>query len=109
MKKKQKQNILDKDELEKRIYEWNKKNEVPLREGYVQTQIAWAYRKKPIMPPNCKEFYQGIGVCQPDDFCKLIKNPVNYVVRKSYKSNNPAKPSRVNKADKSNKKKQENK
>jgi DNA primase catalytic subunit len=100
---------MDKDELEKRIYEWNKKNEGPLREGYVQTQIAWAYRKKPIMPPNCKEFYQGIGVCQPDDFCKLIKNPVNYVVRKSYKSNNPAKPSRVNKADKSNKKKQENK
>jgi DNA primase large subunit len=78
---------MDKDDIEKRIYEWNKKNEVQLREGYVQTQISWAYRKKPIMPPNCKEFYQGIGVCQPDDFCKLIKNPVNYLVRKSYKPN----------------------
>jgi DNA primase catalytic subunit len=78
---------MDKDDIEKRIYEWNKKNEVPLREGYVQTQISWAYRKKPIMPPNCKEFYEGIGVCQPDDFCKLIKNPVNYLVRKSYKQN----------------------
>ncbi|MCX6750151.1 MAG: hypothetical protein NTZ83_01720 [Candidatus Pacearchaeota archaeon] len=78
---------MDKDEIEKRIYEWNKKNEVPLREGYVQTQLSWAYRKKPILPPNCKEFYQGIGVCQPDDFCKLIKNPVNYLVRKSYNSN----------------------
>jgi hypothetical protein len=100
---------MDKDELEKRISEWNKKNEVPLREGYVQTQIAWAYRKKPIMPPNCKEFYQGIGVCQPDDFCKLIKNPVNYVVRKSYKLEKPIRQSRVNKADKADKKKQENK
>jgi hypothetical protein len=89
---------LDKDEIEKRIYEWNKKNEVPLREGYILTQISWAYRKKPIMPPNCKEFYQGIGVCQPDDFCKLIKNPVNYLVRKSYKPNKP------NKSGKSNKK-----
>jgi len=78
---------MDKDELEKRIYEWNKKNEVPLREGYIQTQLSWAYRKKPIMPQNCKEFYEGMGVCQPDDFCKLIKNPVNYLVRKSYKPN----------------------
>jgi DNA primase large subunit len=61
------------------------------------------------MPPNCKEFYQGIGVCQPDDFCKLIKNPVNYVVRKSYKLEKPIRQSRVNKADKADKKKQENK
>jgi hypothetical protein len=76
---------MDKVEMEKRIYEWNKKNEVPLREGYVQNQLSWAYGKKPIMPPNCKEFYQGIGVCQPDSFCGLIKNPVNYLVRKSYK------------------------
>jgi len=78
---------MDKDELEKRIYDWNKKNEVPLREGYIQTQLSWAYRKKPIMPPNCREFYMGIGICQPDDFCKLIKNPINYLVRKSYKQN----------------------
>lgn len=79
---------MEKEEMEKRIYEWNKKNEIPLREGYVQTQLLWAYRKKPIMPPNCKEFYQGIGVCLPDDFCNSIKNPVNYVIRKNYISNN---------------------
>jgi hypothetical protein len=82
---------MDRDELEKRIYEWNKKNEVPLKEGYIQTQLSWAYRKKPIMPPNCKEFYEGIGVCQPDSFCKLIKNPVNYLVRKSYRQDKPNK------------------
>ena len=90
---------MDKDELEKRIYDWNKKNETPLREGYIQTQLSWAYRKKPIMPPNCREFYQGIGVCQPDDFCRLIKNPVNYLVRKSYKpvkSNKNPKPVKSN-------------
>jgi hypothetical protein len=99
---------MDKVELEKRIYEWNKKNEVPLREGYVQNQLSWAYGKKPIMPPNCKEFYQGIGVCQPDDFCKLIKNPVNYLVRKSYntnKSNKSVKPEKSAKLNKSNNKK----
>src|SRR3989344_2672722 len=78
---------MDKDELEKRIYEWNKKNKIPLKEGYIKSQLLWSYRKKPIMPPNCKEFYQGIGVCVPDDFCKLIKNPVNYTIRKNFQAN----------------------
>jgi hypothetical protein len=88
---------MDKDELEKRIYEWNKKNEVPLKEGYIQTQLSWAYRKKPIMPPNCMGFYEGIGVCQPDDFCKLIKNPVNYLVRKSTNYNKQTNKKKENK------------
>ncbi len=88
---------MDRDELEKRIYEWNKKNETPLREGYIQTQLLWTYRKKPIMPPNCRQFYEGIGVCQPDDFCKLIKNPVNYLVRKSYNTNKLNKPTKKKK------------
>src|SRR3989344_5364766 len=78
---------MDRDELEKRIYEWNKKNKIPLKEGYIKSQLLWSYRKKPIMPPNCKEFYQGIGVCVPDDFCKLIKNPVNYTIRKNFQAN----------------------
>ncbi len=40
------------------------------------------------MPANCKEFYQGIGVCNPDNICNAIKNPVNYVVRKNFMENN---------------------
>ncbi len=79
---------MDKDELEKRIYDWNKKNPVPLKEGYLKTQLSWGYKKKPIMPPNCKEFYQGIGVCAPDGYCSRIKNPVNYVVKKNFLANN---------------------
>jgi len=78
---------MDKDELEKRIYDWNKKNNPQLKEGYIKSQLSWAYRKKPIMPPNCKEFYQGIAMCQPDDFCKLVKNPVNYTIRKNFNAN----------------------
>lgn len=74
---------MEKEELEKKINDWNKKNEVPLKQGYIQAQLSWAYKRKPIMPPNCKEFYQGFGVCQPDNFCRLIKNPVNYVIKKS--------------------------
>ena len=75
---------MDRDELEKRIYEWNEKNTPPLKQGIVKNQLKVAYKGKPLMSPNCKEYYQGIGVCDPDNFCRLIKNPVNYVVRKSF-------------------------
>ncbi len=78
---------MEREELEQRIEDWNKKNKPQLRQGYIKSQLSWTYRKKPIMSPNCKEFYQGIGVCQPDTFCKFVKNPVNYVIKKNFMSN----------------------
>jgi hypothetical protein len=78
---------MDKNDIEKRIEEWNKKNKPPLKRGYIQSQLSWAYKRKPLMPPNCGEFYQGLGVCKPDDFCKLIKNPINYIIKKSFLEN----------------------
>jgi len=78
---------IEKEEMEKMLYSWNEKNEPKLQQGYIKTQISWALKKKPIMPPNCSEFYKGIGVCSADSLCKLIKNPVNYVVRKNFQSN----------------------
>jgi len=77
----------EKAELEQILYSWNEKNKPPLQPGYIKTQISWAFRKKPLMPPNCMEFYQGMGVCVPDDLCKLVKNPVNYLVRKNFNFN----------------------
>jgi len=77
---------MDRDELEKRLYQWNEKNTPPLKQGIIKNQLKVAYKGKPLMPPNCREYYQGIGVCNPDNFCRLIKNPVNYVVRKSFNS-----------------------
>ena len=74
----------EKDELEKIIYSWNEKNEPKLHIGYIKSQISWAFKRKPIMPPNCKEFYQGIGACVPDSTCNVIRNPVNYIVRKNF-------------------------
>ncbi|MBU3907072.1 MAG: hypothetical protein KKA64_02360 [Nanoarchaeota archaeon] len=74
---------MEKEELEKRISEWNKKNEHPLQEGYIKSQLIWSYRNKQVLPPNCREYYQGLGVCIPDDLCSKVKNPVNYVVRKN--------------------------
>jgi len=72
------------EEIEKRIEEWNKKNKKPLKQGYIKSQFNWAKRNKQILPPNCdKDHYKGIGVCFRDNFCKFIKNPVNYTVKKS--------------------------
>lgn len=82
---------MDKDELEKRIYNWNKQNRPPIKQGYIKNQLDWNFKRKSLMPSNCKEFYQGIGVCQPDSFCKLIKNPVNYVIRKTLIENKEGK------------------
>ncbi|MBT4257936.1 hypothetical protein HOD88_02010 [archaeon] len=75
---------MDQKILEKKLQEWNQRNEVPLKQGYITSQLSWAYKRKPIMPQNCKDFYQGLGVCVPDGVCARIKNPVNYVVRKDF-------------------------
>jgi hypothetical protein len=75
---------MEKDEIEQRIEEWNKKNNPRLKEGIIKSQLSWNYRRRPMMPPNCKEFYQGLGVCIPDSLCNIIKNPVNYTIRKNF-------------------------
>ncbi len=81
---------MEKDELEKRIYDWNNKNEVPLKTGYVKSQLQWSYRNKIVPPPNFdKDYYQGIGVIPTPEEIKL-RNPINYVVKK-YESTNSAK------------------
>jgi len=74
---------MDKNEIEKRVYSWNEKNEVPLKKGYIQAQISWAYKTKIIPPPNFdKDYYKGIGVLPTQEELRY-KNPVNYVVKKS--------------------------
>jgi len=74
---------MEKEELETRIEEWNKKNKVPLKKGYIQSQLIWSYRNKIVPPPNFdKDYYKGIGVLpNPEEL--RYKNPVNYVVKKT--------------------------
>jgi hypothetical protein len=82
---------MNKEDMENKIYSWNQKNSTPLKKGYIDSQLQWAYKKKPIMPPNCKEFYSNLGVCMPDNYCQKIKNPVNYTVKKNFLKNNKSK------------------
>ncbi|MBI2043847.1 hypothetical protein HYT24_00595 [Candidatus Pacearchaeota archaeon] len=76
---------MEKQQLEKEIFDWNKKNSTPLEEGYIKAQILWSYRNKIVPPPNFdKDYYKGIGVIPTDEELRY-KNPVNYVVKKSLK------------------------
>ncbi len=78
---------MEKQEMEKKIFEWNQKNKPPLKKGYIDGQLKWTYNNKPKLPPNCKKFYQEIGICKPDGYCSKIKNPLNYVIRKNFSKN----------------------
>jgi len=75
---------LGNEEIERKVYEWNKLNAKPLKQGYVMSQISWHSKHKAMLPPNCdKPHYKDIAVCCPDSLCSKIKNPVNYSVLKT--------------------------
>ena len=75
---------MEKEQIEKELTEWNKKNATPLDIGYIKSQITWSYRNKIVPPPNFdKEYYKGIGIIPTDEELRY-KNPVNYIVKKSF-------------------------
>ncbi|MFB6246157.1 MAG: hypothetical protein ABEI74_01020 [Candidatus Pacearchaeota archaeon] len=77
---------MEKQEIEQRIHDWNKNNDKPLRQGYIKAQLNWSDRNKIVPPPNFdKEYYKGIGVNPTDEELKL-KNPVNYILKKTFGS-----------------------
>lgn len=79
---------LSEEKMEEKIQEWNKKNYHPLKEGYIKSQLSWHKRKKSVLPPNCdKPHYKDLGICREDNFCKFIKNPLNYTIKKSFLQN----------------------
>ncbi|MFA4952970.1 MAG: DNA primase small subunit domain-containing protein [Candidatus Pacearchaeota archaeon] len=78
---------MEKDELEKRISEWNEKNEVSLKQGYVKSQLIWSYRNKVVPPPNFdKDYYKGIGIIPTPEELRY-KNPSNYTIKKYLSKN----------------------
>ena len=88
------------EQIEKIVLEWNKKNPEPLRDNYINAQISWHKRQKGnILPPNCdnQQYYPGIRICQPDGFCKFIKNPVHYSIRKKRMESQNKRKKRVSK------------
>lgn len=78
------------EKIEQLLDAWNKKNPEPLREVVVKGQLRYhKANNKKVLPPNCanKSYYLDMHVCNPDNFCSRIKNPVNYAVIKQKLTN----------------------
>ncbi len=70
------------DYINKSVRDWNKKNDPPLKEGYVKSQIDWHIKqKRTILPPNYSNhaFYKDLNLfsAAPSE-----KNPVSEVIKK---------------------------
>ncbi len=81
----------DWDMVSERLDKWNNKNNPPLGENYINTQIKWFKRQnRELVSPSCDNdlYYRSFGVCDPDEKCKQgtdeiqIKNPVVYPFKK---------------------------
>ncbi len=81
----------DWEKVEERLDEWNSKNDPPLSDNYVNTQLKWFKRQnRDLAAPSCDNglYYKSFGVCKPDKKCKQggeeisIKNPMVYPFKK---------------------------
>ncbi|HDR53369.1 MAG TPA: hypothetical protein ENN60_01695 [archaeon] len=71
--------------IEQLLLEWNLKNPEPLRPAYIESHIKWSRaQRENLPPPNCdrKEYYPELGICQPDDLCRTVSNPITYALKK---------------------------
>lgn len=73
----------NKEQILQKINEWNKLNLQPLKEVYIKGQSGY---KNKVLPPNCdnNSYYKDMHLCNPDNLCRMIKNPVNYTRRKIF-------------------------
>ena len=77
------------DYINKKIREWNKLNNPPLKEGYIKSQIEWHLRqKRTILPPNYNNdnFYKDLNLL--DSYKPKAKNPIGEVLKIVRKKNN---------------------
>ena len=77
---------MERKAIEKNLSEWNNKNEIPMREGYITSQLISSYRGKAIPPPNYdKDYYKAIGIIPTEEELRY-RNPTSYMVRKTTNS-----------------------
>ncbi len=67
------------DYIKEKIFEWNKKNYAPLRDGYINSQISWSIKNKRLPPNYDKPIYKEFGITSPPSIG--IKNPINYTIK----------------------------
>lgn len=68
-----------KDDVRQFITDWNTKHPEPLREVYINGQLA-NFKPGEKLPPNCATdgYYSALGIACNETWCKRLKNPVNY-------------------------------
>lgn len=76
------------EKIEEYVLKWNERNSPDrLRDTYIKGQLRYhKSQKEKLMPPNCdnRGYMIDTRFCNPDDFCKKIKNPVQYAKNKVY-------------------------
>lgn len=73
------------EQIKELVYEWNSRNDPPLREQYIKGQLFQIKKgKSALPPPNCanQDYYKSLLICTPDSFCPRIKNPAMYAKRR---------------------------
>ncbi|MBW2993898.1 hypothetical protein KY315_00585, partial [Candidatus Woesearchaeota archaeon] len=96
----------DYDKIEELLTSWNERNAEPLREVLIKGQLRYhKANKKKLLPPNCgnQSYYQDMHICNADNFCRKIRNPVNYAILKQKLTNLTKKKKKTKKAKKAKK------
>lgn len=75
-------------QIEQELYEWNERNDPPLKDVYIKNQLKQAKKQKEPIPPHNyphggTSYYKDLGVYEPDNFTENVKNPVQYARLKS--------------------------
>ncbi|MBI4145362.1 hypothetical protein HY493_04120 [Candidatus Woesearchaeota archaeon] len=75
----------DHDKMLAWLKDWNAKNPEPLRDQIIEGHVRYHKQsKKRVLPPNCRQFWEELGLCKPDGLCNRIKNPVSYASRRAW-------------------------
>lgn len=69
------------DYILEKIDEWNEKNKLPLKQGYVKPQREWHAKNKRLPPNYDKPIYKEFGITSPPE--PGMKNPINYTIKKA--------------------------
>ena len=72
------------ENIRPKIWDWNDRNEEPLREAYIKSQLRWHQnREETIPPPNYDSngYYKDMQVYEGDNLEQKVKNPVSYTFR----------------------------
>ena len=73
------------EEIEEIVWDWNKRNLEKLKDSYIKAQLKWFKKifkqNRFYTLPNCdyEDYYKDLQICEKDEICKKIKNPLSYV------------------------------